>query len=409
MKNNLQKVFLVAIIGILIFPQVSFAAWWNPLTWFQKPPADTPVSEVAATGTPIAENSQADETPEIKAENVAVAESEEGAVATKWWNPSTWKVFDRTPTVKVQEVKQPTEIEKLRSEVEELKKKVASPVTPPVKPPAVVADKSKVELTAPTTGQPKITITPPVAKESDKIPELAQVPTPNHRLSDLDMVINALITNAEANITYAKEMITSIEFYGNNFTNAKTLIISLSNSETDPVVRNAYDFLTSQTNLKLNYYEALKKFCLSVIQEMEDEIGYLKKEKEKNFISNPVSTENYLVYYKELNTNSIEKYRALLIKDYDEFISITNKFQSDMRLIMGAIDTRTSANHRAQIDALNTERESFRASSVTRPIYDNYQPNLYPTIQMPQITRCTVSGDGGVGLQAYINCSTSNF
>src|SRR3989338_28281 len=188
MKNNLQKVFLVAIIGILIFPQVSFAAWWNPLTWFQKPPADTPVSEVAATGTPIAENSQADETPEIKAENVAVAESEEGAVATKWWNPSTWKVFDRTPTVKVQEVKQPTEIEKLRSEVEELKKKVASPVTPPVKPPAVVADKSKVELTAPTTGQPKITITPPVAKESDKIPELAQVPTPNHRLSDLDMV-----------------------------------------------------------------------------------------------------------------------------------------------------------------------------------------------------------------------------
>src|SRR3989338_2974494 len=64
MKKNFPKLFLFAIVSILIFPQVSFAAWWNPLTWFQKPPADTPVSEVAATGTPIAENSQADETPE---------------------------------------------------------------------------------------------------------------------------------------------------------------------------------------------------------------------------------------------------------------------------------------------------------------------------------------------------------
>jgi len=65
MKNNLPKIFLVAVIGILIFPQVSFAAWWNPATWFQKPLADAPVSEVAATGTPVSNNPQAKVTPEI--------------------------------------------------------------------------------------------------------------------------------------------------------------------------------------------------------------------------------------------------------------------------------------------------------------------------------------------------------
>src|SRR3989338_6456547 len=77
MKKNFPKLFLFAIVSILIFPQVSFAAWWNPFSW---------------------------------------------------------KVFNKAPTAKVQEVKQPTEIEKLKSEVAELKKKVATPVTSPAKP-----------------------------------------------------------------------------------------------------------------------------------------------------------------------------------------------------------------------------------------------------------------------------------
>ncbi|PIQ68836.1 MAG: hypothetical protein COV91_02050 [Candidatus Taylorbacteria bacterium CG11_big_fil_rev_8_21_14_0_20_46_11] len=142
MKNNLSKAFLVAVIGILIFPQVSFATWWNPLTWFQKPLADAPIEEVAATSTPALENLQTDVTLEIKAENIAVVEPEKETTSTKWWNPSTWKVFDRTPTVKVQETKQPTEIEKLRSEVEELKKKVATPTLSPAKPASIATDKT---------------------------------------------------------------------------------------------------------------------------------------------------------------------------------------------------------------------------------------------------------------------------
>ena len=32
MKNT-QKFFIVAIVGILIIPQITFAAWWNPISW----------------------------------------------------------------------------------------------------------------------------------------------------------------------------------------------------------------------------------------------------------------------------------------------------------------------------------------------------------------------------------------
>jgi len=51
-----------------------------------------------------------------------------------WWNPFTWNVFNRAkaPQVEVQKTSQPSEIEKLRSEIEELKKKTTTPtVTPP--------------------------------------------------------------------------------------------------------------------------------------------------------------------------------------------------------------------------------------------------------------------------------------
>lgn len=103
MKSNLPKIFIIAVISILIFPQVSFAAWWNPFTW---------------------------------------------------------KIFNKTPTEKVQETKQPSEIEKLRSEVEELKKKVATPVSSATKPSTAVSDKSKA-TTKPVTpvAKPAVTAT----------------------------------------------------------------------------------------------------------------------------------------------------------------------------------------------------------------------------------------------------------
>lgn len=80
--KSIHKTLLLVLVGLLIVPQVTFAAWWNPFTW---------------------------------------------------------NIFNRAkaPQVEVQKVNQPSEIEKLRNEVEELKKKTnTSLVTPPKSPTA---------------------------------------------------------------------------------------------------------------------------------------------------------------------------------------------------------------------------------------------------------------------------------
>lgn len=50
-------------------------------------------------------------------------------VFAAWWNPFSWKVFKHTntPRVEIQKKDPPSEIEKLRSEIEELKKKTSAP------------------------------------------------------------------------------------------------------------------------------------------------------------------------------------------------------------------------------------------------------------------------------------------
>ncbi|OGL87442.1 MAG: hypothetical protein A3K16_05635 [Omnitrophica bacterium RIFCSPLOWO2_01_FULL_45_24] len=65
MKNKVKFSILIAILTLFAIPSLTYAAWWNPLTWFQKPLAGAPVSEVVATGTPVAESPQADVAPEI--------------------------------------------------------------------------------------------------------------------------------------------------------------------------------------------------------------------------------------------------------------------------------------------------------------------------------------------------------
>lgn len=34
MKNNLQKIAFIVALALFVVPQVTFAAWWNPFTWF---------------------------------------------------------------------------------------------------------------------------------------------------------------------------------------------------------------------------------------------------------------------------------------------------------------------------------------------------------------------------------------
>lgn len=100
-----KKIFVILAVGIFIAPQVAFAAWWNPLSW------------------------------------------------------SVWNIFNKAPQV--------SEIEKLRSEVEELKKKTATPAPTPAKPSTtVVGDKSKA-TTKPATPAIKPVVSATELKKQD--------------------------------------------------------------------------------------------------------------------------------------------------------------------------------------------------------------------------------------------------
>ena len=71
-----------------------------------------------------------------------------------WWNPFTWNIFNRAkaPQVEVQKVNQPSEIEKLRNEIEELKKKTNTPTVVQPKPPTSTGGASKPVTQSVATG-----------------------------------------------------------------------------------------------------------------------------------------------------------------------------------------------------------------------------------------------------------------
>jgi len=58
-SNSMKKILIGVLFGLLIIPQVSFAVWWNPFTWFRKTPAPAPVV-TPVTLTPTSLSSQAE-------------------------------------------------------------------------------------------------------------------------------------------------------------------------------------------------------------------------------------------------------------------------------------------------------------------------------------------------------------
>ena len=45
MKKYLPKFIIVIVLGLLVIPQITFAAWWNPLSWFDKTKPVEPTKE----------------------------------------------------------------------------------------------------------------------------------------------------------------------------------------------------------------------------------------------------------------------------------------------------------------------------------------------------------------------------
>jgi len=104
-------------LAILIAPTLTYAAWWNPATWFKKPIV-APKTVQVSTSTPLAKPVVVTPAPVVKKKTPAV-------------------VVKPVVVAPVKTTDQSAEIEKLKKQVEELKKKQAEIVPTPVIPPIV--------------------------------------------------------------------------------------------------------------------------------------------------------------------------------------------------------------------------------------------------------------------------------
>lgn len=92
MKNISQRVFLLAIVSILIIPQVTFASWWNPFSWswFNKPVKTEIIQVVPPTATTT-------KNPDVsKTENQTIKKTESGGEQYDKPIPITSVKFDNT-------------------------------------------------------------------------------------------------------------------------------------------------------------------------------------------------------------------------------------------------------------------------------------------------------------------------
>mgnify|MGYP001595319852 CR=1 FL=1 len=93
------------------------------------------------------------------------------------------------------------------------------------------------------------------------------------------------------------------------------------------------------------------------------------------------------------------------------FASTPEKYVDGRTAIQSVIDrfryfsAKNNAAYQSASDAFWAYVDKATAPSLSPPQYSLPVPSLPP---MPQTTRCTISGDG-VGLQAYVNCTTSSF
>lgn len=130
-----------------IVPQIAFAAWWNPLSWniFQGNNAKTQTLETPSNELESKIGNNASSTVSENKENTQKLTNEtHQSPNASWWNPFSWNIPRKSAET--------SEIEKLRNEVEELKKKTNTPVVTPSKlstSPSGVS-KSATQSTAPS-------------------------------------------------------------------------------------------------------------------------------------------------------------------------------------------------------------------------------------------------------------------
>jgi predicted nucleic acid-binding Zn-ribbon protein len=287
----------------------------------------------------------------------------------------------------------------LKGEVEQLKKEVAELKTQNEEQEKTIEEINKQEPEAKSTPVKPLT------------PNNQQTTPTTVKLSNLNSFIDSAIVVYQNNITFSYKVVDQIDDFINHLKKGRALAQAYLDVDTEPYFINGWKLIISEGVEKpLKYEEDVRATFLNNINLMKQNVADLENEKNKNLLSAPVSVEQYWTYYDQLKEKiKVEEFSKTISDNYDKFYTYASQKEKELNTAMMVFADKELAYYKSNVDfwnGINASRQTSNYAQINNYSQPTYQP---PILQMPKITHCTISGDGGVGIQAYIDCTTSSF
>lgn len=300
-----------------------------------------------------------------------------------WWNPFSWNIFHKADTK--------TQI--LENRIQELEKKLEK------------------EIATTTPAVKEVKNIESVTKKAETKTTLKQISSSSQETQTVQKTTSAIAQSENFSSIVVSSLLAQAKSYQDlaDFVDGTIKYIDIAIDELDTLIAQHEGYVSILGPQKSELSQAL-------IAVYKEDIA-----KSNVFKSNLLAYKDTANKNAEIYKNSALKKSTVLVTR-QELLSILETLQADTNwnLSKDYIFT-TYENYKTY--RKNKDNYYVKMDAQLRALYSQmgtetnttaYKPQPVPQIQLPaytppQFTNCTITGDGGVGLQAHINCSTSNF
>ncbi len=367
-----KKIVVSFLVLVLLVPQVSFAAWWNPFTWniFNRAPQVLKVEQP---------RKEADPKKKVVTQVTLPNKSSE-SVDSK--NKGATKVIVPTNKLSVPATEL-SETKLLRKELEDLKKQISA------------------------TGQP--------AKSTGSVDQL--IPTQN-LIDYYEIVIKSLSEDIEIlpkdphiedSLNYLRDRRQSLvamrEWQSLKYSTDKFNPNNTSYYWVGALNKSIDEYVDS-IDKEIRHIDILLGYIDSNMPILRDNLSYYQKEL-LSLSKNP----NKLIPQEELAVKLEEANKVMLLKfdirknfndgmlKYIDFVKRQIDYYQSKRNYITNVVLEIGKSIDKENEAYSLEQRQQTDALLSQPV---------PKFDFPKTTRCTVRGDG-VGFEAYVDCYQSGF
>lgn len=304
-----------------------------------------------------------------------------------WWNPFSWNVwhiFSSIPKVQTEKIVNATSTPKTAATAEVSETQKLNTTGQSTK------DTGNAQSSAPT----KNSATQAVEQLKTSKSAIATA-TQDYRPQILN-ILNTAKENLAKLLHYSEECASMVSKRETQVEQLMTpgRAVTLPKVAFDSYLTKSYKLFYDMGDNEIAAMESYRIYCEKTIQDsINNNISKINSDITAFQTLNKSLTSDDLVAYqiKYFGSNYTEDTRANVKNVIDRASKFITTNNSGYTQILEAMDNYVS-------DA---------STPIAPPV--QYVPVAPLLPQLPQTTRCTISGDGGVGLQAYVSCSTSSF